>query len=213
MIDNAKSRIKAHSLSAYLNRLSIMTVKQWLKRTPYFMNNCEKNALVEFTSRWIHQFDGAPHNDELHALPSPCIIKTQNLSVYWQPFLLQPPKNLMIIEQVVGLKLHPSAHLFYGSQYAGNMSAIFDNIELLLIQAWNDDDFSNLEQNLIAHLTQQKKLKRIPTIFIASTNDSTEIIAINNLTGEVVKEDLISGELTTLSQDLTAFLNKLIVTC
>ena len=175
------------------------------------MDISEKTALIEFTTRWLNQFDYAPQSEELHAIPSPCILKTEQLTVFWQPFALQPPRDLSIVEEVVGITLHPSSHIFYGTQYAGNMRAKFADIKLTLIQAWNDDDFSNLEQNLIAHLSQQKKLKRVPTIFIAATNESTEIISLNNLTGEIVKEDLITGELTTLTQDLTSFLNKLIV--
>ncbi|OCG20301.1 MULTISPECIES: SecY-interacting protein [unclassified Gilliamella] len=175
------------------------------------MNSAYKIALLDFTTLWIDQFKYAPQSEELHAIPSPCILKTEYLTVFWQPFLLEPPRDLTIVEQVVGITLHPSAHIFYGTQYAGNMTAKFANTHLTLIQAWNDDDFSTLEQNLIAHLSQQKRLKRIPTIFIASTDDSTTIISLNNLTGEVVKEDLITGELITLANDLISFFNQLIV--
>ncbi|NUF28363.1 SecY interacting protein Syd [Gilliamella bombicola] len=175
------------------------------------MDSTDKTALLNFTTRWIEQFKYAPQSEDLHAIPSPCILKTEKLTVYWQPFLLEPPRNLTIIEQVIGIKLHPSTHIFYGTQYAGNMTAKFNDTNLVLIQAWNDDDFSNLEQNLIAHLSQQKRLKRIPTIFIASTDDSTKIISINNLTGEVVKEDLITGELTTLTNDLISFFNQITI--
>ncbi|MWP49680.1 MULTISPECIES: SecY-interacting protein [unclassified Gilliamella] len=170
----------------------------------------DKTALIDFTSRWVDQFDDAPQSEELHAIPSSCILKTEQLTVYWQPFLLTPPRSLTIVEQLVGITLHPSSHVFYGTQYAGNMTAKFNNINLVLIQPWNDDDFSNLEQNLIAHLSQQKKLRRTPTVFIASTDESTEIISLNNLTGEVVKEDLITGELTVLADDLPQFLQQLV---
>ncbi|OCG09983.1 hypothetical protein A9G13_10800 [Gilliamella sp. wkB178] len=176
------------------------------------MDSTAKTALIDFTTRWINQFEYAPHSEDLHAMPSPCILTTKQLTVYWQPFLLEPPRTLTIIEQVVGITLHPNAHIFYGTQYAGNMTAKLAENNLLLLQAWNDDDFSNLEQNLIAHLSQQKKLKRTPTIFIASTDEGSEIISINNLTGEVVKENLISAELTILANNLTTFLNRLIVT-
>ncbi|MCO6538365.1 MAG: SecY-interacting protein [Gilliamella sp.] len=175
------------------------------------MNSANKIALLNFTTRWIEQFKYAPQSEELHAIPSPCILKTDHLTVFWQPFLLEPPRDLSIVEQVIGIILHPSAHIFYGTQYAGNMTAKFTDTHLTLIQAWNDDDFSTLEQNLIAHLSQQKRLKRTATIFIATTDDSTKIISLNNLTGEIVKEDLITGELTTLTNDLISFFNQLTV--
>jgi SecY interacting protein Syd len=169
----------------------------------------EKVALIDFTHRWLAQFDGAPRSEELHAVPSPCIVKTEKLAVYWRPFLLIPPRDLTIVEQVINIKIHHSAHIYYGTQYAANMMARFTDIGLVLLQSWNDDDFSNLEQNLIAHLSQQRKLKRHPTIFIGATDKDTEIIALNNLTGEVVKEDLITGQLITLASDLKLFLEKL----
>ena len=167
-------------------------------------------ALIDFSTRWCNQFEHAPRSEELHAIPSPCILKTEQLTVLWQPFLLAPPRNLKIAEQVLNITLHPSAHVFYGTQYAGNMKTKFADINLVLIQAWNDEDFCNLEQNIIAHLSQQKKLKRIPTIFIASTDEDSEIVALNNLTCEVVKDDLITGELTILTNNLTSFLSQLI---
>lgn len=175
------------------------------------MNLPDKIALIDFSTRWCKQFEYSPRSEDLHAIASPCILKTKQLTVYWQPFLLEPPRDLKIIEQVLEITLHPSAHAFYGTQYSGNMATKFNDLNLVLIQAWNDDDFSNLEQNLIAHLTQQKKLKRIPTIFIASTDEGSEIIALNNLTGEVVKENLITGELIVLTNNLSSFLNRLVV--
>lgn len=175
------------------------------------MNLSDKIALIDFSTRWCNQFDDLPQSEDLHGIVSPCIVKTKQLTVFWQPFLLQPPKDLKIIEQVLEITLHPSTHIFYGTQYSDNMSAKFNDLNLALIQAWNDDDFSNLERNLIAHLAQQRKLKRIPTIFIASTDESTEIIALNNLTGEIVKENLITGELMVLTDDLSSFLKRLVV--
>lgn len=40
------------------------------------MKSPEKTALLDFTSRWMNQFDYAPKSEELHAIPSPCILKT-----------------------------------------------------------------------------------------------------------------------------------------
>lgn len=175
------------------------------------MDSVDKNALIDFTARWLSQFEYAPQSEELHAMSSPCILKTDQLTVFWRPFLLNPPRYLTVVEKIVGITLQPNAHVFYGTQYAGNMSAKFADINLTLIQAWNDDDFSNLEQHLIAHLSQQKRLKRFPTIFIATTDEDTTIIALNNLTNQIVKEDLITGQIITLADDLMSFLDKLIV--
>lgn len=173
------------------------------------MMSNDKAALIEFTARWVDQFTKAPQSEELHAMPSPCIIKTEKLMVYWKPVLMTPAKQLTIVETLIGITLHPSAHVFYGTQYADNMHATWQNRALTLIQIWNDDDFCRLEQNLINHLSMQKKLKRVPTIFIASTNDDSQIITLNNISGEIVNEDLITGELSVIAPTLADFLSNL----
>lgn len=173
------------------------------------MHSPDKMALLDFSMRWVNQFVYAPQSEDLHAMPSPCIIKTEKLIVFWRPFLMEPTKNLYIVEQVIGITLHQSAHIFYGTQYSGDMQTQFAETKLTLIQAWNEDDFSRLEQNLIAHLSQQKKLNRVPTIFIGSTDDDSEIISLNNVTGEIVKENLITGELSVIVSDLVTFLQGL----
>lgn len=182
----------------------------------------DREALLNFTQRWLTQFDDAPQSEALHGIPSPCIItsslykKRAQLAVFWQPVLMEPQKTLTFVEHSMNIKLHPSAHIFYGTQYAGDIVASFKDVEadcslpISLVQIWNDDDFSELQQNLIAHLSMQKKFKRIPTVFIATTAADSDIISINNLSGEIVKECLITGDLTVLAPDLATFLVQLI---
>ncbi|MDF7667007.1 SecY-interacting protein [Orbaceae bacterium ESL0727] len=183
----------------------------------------DKTALLEFTQRWLAQFTEAPYSESLHAIPSPCIVensqqsttKRPQLAVAWRPVLMVPAKNLNIVEQVMAITLHPSAHVFYGTQYAGDINVTFKGtadehpLPVSLIQIWNDDDFSRLEQNLIAHLSMQKKFNRVPTVFIATTAEDSDIISLNNQSGEIVKESLITGELLTLAPNLTTFLKQL----
>lgn len=176
------------------------------------MNNAQLNSLIVFTQNyidlWQQTFNHNPKSEDLYGIPSPCIIDTQDLAVLWQP-LATNTHNLNIVEEVINLTIHPDAHLFYGSQYAGDMSALFDDRKLSLIQVWSDDDFSRLEQNIIAHLHMQKKLKRRPSIFIASTDDPTQLIAIDNQTGTIILEKLIENETEILADNLDAFLSKL----
>lgn len=170
-------------------------------------------ALQQFTQRyittWQRQTHNFPRSEELYGIDSPCIVRTDAEAIYWQAERQQPSKTLHIAETLINITIRPELHQFYGLQYAGDMHAQWQNQALTLIQAWNGEDFKRLEQNLIAHLQMQKRLKRQPTPFIASTPQDTQIIAVNNVTGEVGLEELISGEITVLCGDLPQFLSQL----
>ncbi|WP_392561169.1 SecY-interacting protein [Orbus sturtevantii] len=176
------------------------------------MNKTQSNCLILFTEHYIDIWQNttkhAPISSELYGVPSPCIIDTIDLAVLWLP-IRPSPHSLAIAEEVANIRIHDSAHLFYGTQYAGDMQAQWHDLSLSLIQVWSDDDFSRLEQNIIAHLMMQKKLKRRPTIFIATTNDEAEIIAIDNKTGNIILEKLITNETKVLASDLDTFLSNL----
>lgn len=173
------------------------------------MANSPSQALQQFTQNYIDLWQQQAHHtaksSELYGIPSPCIVDTQDLAVFWQP--IRPNTHtLNIVEEVINLTIHPAAHQFYGTQYAGDMTAIHKTLPITLIQVWSEDDFSRLEQNIIAHLTMQKRLKRRPSIFIASTDDDTKLVAIDNQTGNVILENLIDYQNDILAEDLSTFL-------
>lgn len=169
-------------------------------------------ALEQFTQRYVELWQATyqhdPKSEALYDMPSPCITETKGSVVFWCPVAAEG-KSLTIVEQVINITLHPDAHYFYQTQYAGDMQAVFNDVSLSLIQVWNDEDFARLEQHLIAHLTMQKKLKRRPSVFIASTNDDTEIISIDNQTGNILLERLIDNKNTLLADNLIEFLAQL----
>lgn len=176
------------------------------------MSHIQSNPLIAFTQRyieeWQQKFGHAPKSADLYGIPSPCITSTKDLEVLWQP-VLTTTHSLAIVEEVINLTIHSDAHLFYGTQYAGDMAASFNDMPLSLLQVWSEDDFSRLEQNMIAHLTMQKKLKRRPSIFIATTDDSTQLIAIDNQTGAIILENLIENKVDLLANDLSTFIANL----
>lgn len=173
------------------------------------MDNLNSNPLLAFTQRYINEWQKVtgdnPKSLDLYGIPSPCITHTHDLAVFWQPILTNQ-HTLNIVEEMINLIIHADAHLFYGSQYAGDMKASFNQLELSLLQVWSNDDFSRLEQNIIAHLHMQKKLKRRPSIFIATTDDPTQLIAIDNQTGNIILEKLIENEMEILANNLDTFL-------
>ncbi|WP_392552355.1 SecY-interacting protein [Orbus wheelerorum] len=176
------------------------------------MNKTQSDSLIFFTKRYIDIWQDTvnhnPKSSELYGMPSPCIKDTIDLAIFWLP-IRPSPHTLNIVEEVINIRIHDDAHLFYGTQYAGDMKAQWNHLSLSLLQIWSDDDFSRLEQNIIAHLTMQKRLKRRPSIFIATTDDETEIVSIDNQTGNVILEKLITNETDVLADDLDAFLSSL----
>ncbi|XKM13435.1 SecY-interacting protein [Orbaceae bacterium ac157xtp] len=179
--------------------------------------NNSKEALIHFTQQYQTlcklKTGHLPSSEALYGLPSPCIvdkpIDSDEMVVFWQA-VPSDLHTLNIVEQVVNLKIRDEAHQFYGTQYAGDMQAMFGDLRLTLIQVWSEDDFSRLEQNLISHLSMQRRLKRKPTLFIATTDDETKIISIDNQTGSIILEDLIANESTLLAENLSLFLSQLI---
>lgn len=179
------------------------------------MNKIISESLSYFTktyvSKWLDQTGLPPASTELYGIPSPCVVRTGENWVYWepQPFSLED-KNLHKVATALDIHLQEDIHGFYTTQFAGDMKALFQGIELSLVQVWNEEDFIRLQENLIGHLVTQKRLKLSPTLFIATINSEIEMISMCNLSGEIILEKFGSKERRILSPDLAHFLKSLI---
>lgn len=171
-------------------------------------------ALNAFTQRyvelWQRETGHPPASDELYGVASPCIVATQDSRVHWLPRAQSVAARLDGVERALEIQLHPDAHAFFTSQFAGDMTARFDNLECTLLQAWSEDDFIRLQENLIGHLLTQKRLKLSPTLFLATTDSEMALISLCNLSGEVVLEEFGTRQRRVLSSDLVDFLHKLL---
>jgi SecY interacting protein Syd len=107
------------------------------------------------------------------------------------------------------IALQPAAHQFYTTQFAGDMPALLGSQSLTVLQAWSEDDFQRVQENLIGHLVTQKRLKLSPTLFLATTPDEMEVVSLCNLSGEVVLEKIGTKQRKTLAPSLISFLNDL----
>ncbi|AOM42319.1 SecY-interacting protein [Xenorhabdus hominickii] len=175
-------------------------------------------ALSDFTQRYIDQWQREtgfpPASSDLYGIPSPCIERTGDEVVYWlpQPFSVQGGLNK--VETALDIRLQNSVNDFYVTQFAGDMTASLEGQSFSLIQAWSEDDFIRLQENLIGHLVTQKRLKLPPTAFIGTADSDMGLISICNMTGQVILEQFGRHERTTLSADLVTFLSALKpVTC
>ncbi|ELZ5938547.1 SecY-interacting protein [Providencia sp. 21OH12SH02B-Prov] len=178
------------------------------------MNITVSEALTQFTeqyvSKWMAQTGLPPASSDLYGIPSPCIVRTGENWVYWEPqsFSLQD-KNLNKVATALDIELQPMIHPFYTTQLAGDMKAQFQGHTLNLVQVWNEDDFIRLQENLIGHLVTQKRLKLSPTLFIATLESDLEMISLCNLTGEIILEKFGSKEKQVLAPDLIHFIQQL----
>jgi len=170
-------------------------------------------ALKDFTQRYCEKWQQTsghwPESDAHTGIPSPCIIHTLQDSVYWQPQPFTPPADLSGVERALDISLQPDIQAFYTTQFAGDMPARFAATELVLLQAWSEDDFQRVQENLIGHLVTQRRLKLSPTLFIATTDDDREVVSLCNLTGAVLLEKIGTRKRQELCASLSEFLRVL----
>ena len=171
------------------------------------------DALRDFTARYIHhwqqQLGHFPASAELLGVPSDCIISTLDDRVLWQPQPFTLPTTLAAIERAVDIQLQPEISAFYTTQFAGDMTATFAQQPITLLQVWSEEDFTRLQENLIGHLVMKRRLKQTPTLFIATTESEQDVIAICNLSGEVILEQPGTKKREVLSPSIEIFLKDL----
>lgn len=175
--------------------------------------NSVAQALHAFTHRycelWRAQRGTQPASHELYAIVSPCIVQQDDDRIFWSPQPFAPANDLSAVERALDIIVRPEGHQFYTTQFAGDMAACFQEQQLTLLQTWSPADFERVQQNLIGHLVTQRRLKLPPTVFLATLDSETEIIALSNLTGEVVLEKLGVSSRTLLAPSLSDFVNSL----
>jgi len=178
------------------------------------MNNTIKTALVELFNRHAKIWQ-----DEQGSLPQQCFddewisaCQVQRLAgelITWSPVEREANISLRNIEEALDITLHPSIATLFCSFYADGIPCLYDDHPIDLIQAWNEEDFKLLQENMIAHFMMQKRLKKPASMFIASCSDEMQVISILNETGEVQLETLGKKQEAILAPNLAEFLDKL----
>lgn len=170
-------------------------------------------ALRNFSQRycdiWQQQNGHAPASKELYGIPSPCVITTLEGEVWWhpRPFTLAP--NLDAVERALDIRLQASVSAFYTSQFSGDMTGTLGSQPMSLLQAWSEEDFIRVQENLIGHLVMKRRLKQSPTLFIATTDSELEVVSVCNMSGEVLLEQLGTGKRQVIAPSVEIFLNRL----
>lgn len=177
------------------------------------MQNEVQQALASFSARyceaWRQQRGSLPVSEEYIGISSPCIVSTHPDAVEWQPQPFTPEDSLGAVEKALDIVIQPDAHAFLCKPVRWRHGRAHDELALTLLQAWSQDDFRRVQENLIGHLVTQKRLKLSPTVFIATLDSELDVISLCNLTGEVVRETLGTRKRRVLAPSLSAFLNQL----
>lgn len=168
-------------------------------------------AISEVFERWVRyqQQRGIEIRcSEQELRPSPCCCGKAD-KVLWKPVLREGMSNLNNIAQALDCEFHPDIHAYYGAAFAGEMHFSFKGLEVALVQAWNDDDFERLQENLVAHILMLRKLKLPITLFLATVRDETRVISLDNESGQVILEQLGKPKRWILAHSVTEFLQRL----
>ncbi|WP_421187815.1 SecY-interacting protein [Aeromonas enteropelogenes] len=171
------------------------------------------SALAHFLARWQRDGEarrGLPLCDWEADWRSPCQLQKQvDGRIPWRPYQRTEPADFSALAEALELTLHPDALALFGHWFSRPIPCLFKGLRLELILPWNEDDLDLLKENLIGHLLMLRKLKRTPSIFIATTRNEMTLISLDNESGQVWLEWLDSGRRLVLAPSLAEFLARL----
>lgn len=152
--------------------------------------------LIEHDAQWPSPCEaGEPRGDGLIA---------------WQAVSRNPGGDLTALANALETQFSPELNAFYGTAYGGNIVATLDGEEIELLQAWNEEDFERLQQNITGHMLMKRRLKQADTVFIGLTAHEDVLITVQLSTGEVCLERVGKTPHIVLAPSLSAFLAQLI---
>jgi SecY interacting protein Syd len=143
--------------------------------------------------------------------PSECLSSNNEEQgvVAWQPMKRQATVGFDDLSAALDMIIHPDLVSYYTSYWSNNLNAKTDQGNLQLLQAWNQDDFERLQQNLVGHVLMKRRLKQPETLFFALTDEDDFIITLGNDSGEVLLEQVGLLPREVLAPNLTTFIQSL----
>ncbi|SFC87929.1 SecY-interacting protein [Pseudoalteromonas denitrificans] len=142
--------------------------------------------------------------------PSPCEL-TDTLvdgKVQWQAVEQKPQRTMENLATALDLPFGSAISEYYGSFYADNITVTSPWGKLVLLQAWSDTDYDQLQQNITGHILMKQKLKQDETVFIALTEQDDLLITIENTTGFVWLEYVGKKPHEKIANSIEAFLEQ-----
>ena len=159
------------------------------------IKNTQKQPLIAHDEQW----------------PSPCEIGTadENGMIQWQAVVREPAGSLINLANALELEFPDELSQFYGHMFAGSILASVDGHQVELLQAWNEDDFDLLQQNITGHVLMKRKLKQAPSVFIGLTDQDDLLVTVLVETGEVCLEYVGKKPHHVLAPNIESFLKAL----
>ena len=145
--------------------------------------------------------------------PSPCEIGSadEHGMIQWQAIVREPTGSLTDLANALELEFPEALSQFYGHMFAGSVVANIDGHQVELLQAWNEDDFDLLQQNITGHVLMKRKLKQAPSVFIGLTDQDDLLVTVLVETGEVCLEYVGKKPHHVLAKNLSEFIASLTV--
>lgn len=142
---------------------------------------------------------------------SPCYDEVANAGelVSWTPKMQTHPGSFENVEAALSLRLHSDYCQYFSRYFSDNFSAMAPQGNCELLQIWNEEDFTRLQENLIGHLLMKQRLKQPPTLFFGLTDEDDFILSIINDTGEVALEQVGKIPQKILAPNLADFIAQL----
>jgi SecY interacting protein Syd len=172
------------------------------------MLNTEQ-ALDQLINEWQQAYgDELPFIEQDPQWPSLCEIAGTEIegNVRWQPVKREQAGDFSNIEQALELPLHQDIKSYYSLYWSAELTVEHDKGPVSLLQLYNQDDFENLQQNIIGHVMMKRRLKQGVTVFFALTDLDDQIISIKNDNGEVWLEYVGKEPHLKLADSIAAFL-------
>ncbi len=126
--------------------------------------------------------------------------------VTWTPKKQSGKCSFDNVETALSLTIHPDYCQFFTSYFSENLSAKASQGNCELLQVWNEEDFTRLQENLIGHVLMKQRLKQQPTLFFGLTDEEDFILSVINETGEVALEQVGRPPQKILAASLAEFI-------
>jgi SecY interacting protein Syd len=164
----------------------------------------------QYLSEYQDKYQHLPLIEKDQQWPSNCIEDDYDEEhQYWQPKTITEHLTFDNIEQALELELHEDFKAYFSSIYSDTLDATCTEGNLSLLFVWSKNDFERLQENVIGHVLMKQKLKQPVSLFFALTDDESNILTLDNNSGEVWVEKVGCKAHKKVADNLNEFIQML----
>ncbi len=150
-------------------------------------------------------------HDELWLSPCEIMETLSDGKVQWQAVVQPENNNMRNLDTALEIRIHQDVSDYYASFYSDNLEVTSPWGPLVLLQAWSELDYSQLQQNLLGHIMMKRKLKQAETVFIGLTEKEDLLVTMMNDTGAIWLEYVGKEPHQQIAENMHDFLAQLTV--